>query len=105
MLERELERDAAAERSSDDRRAVDSELVEQRANVLDVREPARRERRVAVATQVAPNDAVAGRDEGRDLRFPHAPVGNAGMQKHKRAAGADVVVLEPMRSVVAQDRT
>src|SRR5512133_259743 len=103
MLERQLECDAAAVRRSDDRRALDRELVEQRSDVLDARERARRERRLAVAAQVAAYDAVARPDEGRDLRFPHAPVGDAGVQEHERASVAGVVAREANLSVVAQD--
>jgi hypothetical protein len=75
-----VDRDAAAEGVRDQARFRDPEVVEERAEVVDVGEGPARERRLAVAAQVEADDEVA-LGERLDLVVPEAPVAYARVQE------------------------
>ena len=93
MREREVERHAPAERVADERRALDPELVEERAHVLDVGEGDAGERRVAEAAQIGPDDAML-LGELIHEPVPEPPVAHAGVEEDERRAVTGRVVRE-----------
>jgi hypothetical protein len=91
LLQREVERGAAAERMSDQMCAIDLQMVEQQRQVASdvvrlVHPP-----RLAEGAQVVANDPVAF-GERRDLQVPAAAVHERPMDKHDRLTRADGVV-------------
>lgn len=77
-------------------------MVEEGADVLDVRERLARERRLPEAAEVGANDAVA-LGERRRLPVPEPPVADAGVEQEQTGAVTDRVVgdvgaVEPGRA-------
>ena len=89
--DRELERDAAAERAADERGARDREPVEQRRDVDREAERRALDRRPPEAGQVATDERVPARERG-PLRLPDPAVRDPGVDEDDRRAGARPLV-------------
>jgi hypothetical protein len=93
VRESDVDRDAPAEGVRDQRDAVDAEVVEERADVVDVGERPAGQRRLSEAAQVRADDAVDFR-KGLELAGPEAPVADARVQERDRKPLAGRVVGE-----------
>jgi hypothetical protein len=91
MDEGEVDGDAPAEGVGDEARLGEVQLVEQRAEVVDVGEGPTRKRRLAVAAQVGSDDEVL-LGECLDLAVPEPPVADARVQEDDGRALARRVV-------------
>ena len=92
IIEREVDGHSGAEGEADQRRAPDADRLQQRVEIVAVRERIVRGRRAADAAHVIAEHRLA-RCERRDLRVPHAPVeyGASADQHDRRSAARDVV--------------
>jgi hypothetical protein len=97
IFERKICGDHAAEREADHGGALDLQEVEERPQILDVRERRRRRRRTPVAAKiVADDEEVTG--QRMHLIVPLAAVDEAAMHEHQRAAATHPLVIQ-VRSV------
>ena len=83
----EVERDPAAERVPDDGRPLDPEVVEEGADVLDVRKGPAGERRLSEAAQVWPYDLIPP-DERFHLAVPEPPVADSRVEEDDRGSAS-----------------
>jgi hypothetical protein len=95
----EVDRDATPEGIGDEARLGDAQLVEERAEVVDVGERPTRKRRLAVAAQVGSDDEVL-LGERLDLAVPEPPVADARVQEDdggpfSRRVVGDVGAVDP----------
>jgi hypothetical protein len=91
VLEREVEADPPAERVPHERGAPDPQMVEERAQILDVGEGTAWKRRLAEPAEIGADDPVA-LGERLELLVPEAPVADPRVDEDDRRAVAALVV-------------
>jgi hypothetical protein len=99
--ERELERDAPADRDADHSRALDPQPVEQAREVAHVRVRTGRKGRAAVPGEVVADHAVPI-GQRRHVLVPHRAVRDPLVNEHERRAAARLLVPELLPADVCE---